>query len=71
MLCGICMAYPSYFSDERELPCTGGQAATSKPDLQPQPGDVERVLNRIQKKDLINIFRDPVTDAVVRCPRAF
>ena len=34
-------------------------------DLLPGPGDVERLINRLEKKDPHRIFKEPVTDAVV------
>jgi len=46
-----------------------GQEASSSvpiPSLLPGPGDVERLINRLQKKDPYQIFKDPVTDAMVR-----
>jgi hypothetical protein len=36
------------------------------PDLLPRAGDVERLINRLQKKDPYQIFKNPVTDAMVR-----
>ena len=44
-----------------------GQEASSASGAQatPNPRDVERLLSKLQKKDLHNIFRDPVTDALV------
>ena len=43
--------------------------AAAKPDQIPGPGDVERLLNRLQRKDAFQIFKDPVTDAIVRAPK--
>lgn len=42
-----------------------GSEVASKPDQLPGPGDVERLLNRLQRKDPHQIFKEPVTDAVV------
>lgn len=40
------------------------------PDVLPVPSEVQRVIQRMQKKDLYGIFREPVTDEVVRLLQA-
>jgi len=55
----------------------GGAAGADRGGAAPNPGppaapprraDLLRVVDRVQKKDALNIFRDPVTDEVVRGP---
>lgn len=43
----------------------GHRAPSAAP---PRRADMLRIVDRVQKKDTMNIFRDPVTDAVVRRP---
>ena len=47
----------------------GGPAPPAGPPAAPpRRADLLRVVDRVQKKDALNIFRDPVTDEVVRGP---
>lgn len=41
-------------------------AAPPGPELPPQPADIERVMDKVQKRDNFHIFKEPVTDAMVR-----
>lgn len=43
----------------------GGPGPPAAP---PKRADLLRVIDRVQKKDTMNIFRDPVTDEVARSP---
>ena len=43
-------------------------AALSGPDVPPTREEVKRIIQRMQKKDIYGIFREPVTDEMVRCP---
>lgn len=38
------------------------------PEIPPQPTDIERVMDKVQKRDVFQIFKEPVTDAVVGRP---
>lgn len=47
----------------------GGPAPAGRPGppaAPPKRGDLLRIIDRVQKKDTMNIFREPVTDDVVR-----
>lgn len=49
----------------KALVCTGQGASEGAADVPITPAAVQRVIQRIQKKDLYSIFAEPVTDAVV------
>ena len=46
-------------------------AALSGPDVPPTREEVRRIIARMQKKDIYGIFREPVTDEMVRRPLPF
>lgn len=35
------------------------------PEIPPAPPDIQRVMDKVQKRDLFHIFKEPVTDAMV------
>jgi hypothetical protein len=35
------------------------------PEIPPTPADIERVMAKVQKRDVFHIFKEPVTDAMV------
>ena len=36
------------------------------PEIPPAPPDIQRVMDKVQKRDLFHIFKEPVTDTMVR-----
>lgn len=68
---GACRSSLLQYRDERPLP----RAPTGKlpplpagPVPPPKKEDIERLLTRCQKKDIHNMFKEPVTEAIVsRC----
>ena len=61
---------PGPEAEEPRVPGAGPGAppgGPGPPAAPPKRADLLRVVDRVQKKDTMNIFRDPVTDEVVRC----
>ena len=64
-------AEPAWLSQQGGSSHAEPEAASAPPpgpEIPPGPPDIQRVMDKVQKRDLFHIFKEPVTDAMVRVP---